>query len=171
MGPINCPQTSVRNCHSTLHKIPKGQIWFTPRQKPRVTPTTCVLHYMRDPVSHPYKTTEKMIFLFFFSIFTFLDKRREGKIFGPNGKPGPRSCVIFRNMLISVSEQLLDSLRTPNLENHDLWAVHDGLFNSFAATTSYLEAISHTRNLRTPHAVVCRYYYRQHFISDDEMVA
>jgi len=25
MGPLGCPETSVTNCHSTLHKIPEEQ--------------------------------------------------------------------------------------------------------------------------------------------------
>jgi len=39
MIPIGCPETSVRNYHPKLHKIPKSQIYITPRRKPEITHT------------------------------------------------------------------------------------------------------------------------------------
>jgi hypothetical protein len=48
--------------------------------------------------------------------------------------PCPRLLVIFRNKLIFYGEELSAPRPTPKLEDHLLLAVHDCLFNIFAAT-------------------------------------
>jgi hypothetical protein len=48
-------------------------------------------------------------------------------------RPGPRLLVYFRNRLIFYGEELLAPRPTPKLEDHRLTAVHDCLFNIFAA--------------------------------------
>jgi hypothetical protein len=48
--------------------------------------------------------------------------------------PGPRLCIVFRNMEIFYGEELLAPRPTPKLEGHPLSAVRDCLFNVFAAT-------------------------------------
>jgi hypothetical protein len=48
--------------------------------------------------------------------------------------PGPRLCDMFRNMVIFYGEEPLAPRPTPKLEDHPLSAVHDCLFNVFAAT-------------------------------------
>jgi hypothetical protein len=65
--------------------------------------------------------------------------------------PGLRLLVIFRNKLIFYGEELLAPHPTPKLQGHISSAVHDCLFNIFAATL-HLEAISSILNLRTYHA-------------------
>jgi len=55
-------------------------------------------------------------------------------------------------------EGLLAPRPTPNLEYHPLSAVHDCLFNLFAATL-HKGVRSSIRNLRTRHAVVTGTYY------------
>ena len=50
-------------------------------------------------------------------------------------------------------EELLAPRPTPKLEDHPVSAVHDHLFNIFAATL-IIGGRSSTRNLRTRHAVV-----------------
>jgi hypothetical protein len=47
---------------------------------------------------------------------------------------GPRLLIHFRNKLIFYGEELLAPHPTPKLEDHPLSAVHDSLFNIFAAT-------------------------------------
>jgi hypothetical protein len=49
-------------------------------------------------------------------------------------RPGPRPFVKFRNKIIFYGEALLATLSTPKLEDNPLLAVHDCLFNIFAAT-------------------------------------
>jgi hypothetical protein len=49
-------------------------------------------------------------------------------------RPGPRLCVVFRNMVIFYGEELLAPRATPKLEGHPLSALRDCLFNVFAAT-------------------------------------
>jgi hypothetical protein len=49
-------------------------------------------------------------------------------------QPGLRLLVVFRNKLIFYCEKLLAPRPTPKLEDHPLSAVHDCLFNIFAAT-------------------------------------
>jgi hypothetical protein len=46
--------------------------------------------------------------------------------------PGPRLCIVFRNMVIFYGEELLAPRPTPKLEDQPLSAVRDCLFNIFA---------------------------------------
>jgi hypothetical protein len=48
--------------------------------------------------------------------------------------PGPRLCIVFRNMVIFYGEKFLAPRPNPKLEGHPLSAVRDCLFNVFAAT-------------------------------------
>jgi hypothetical protein len=48
--------------------------------------------------------------------------------------PGPRLCIVFRNMVIFYGEELLAPRQTPKLEDYPLSSVRDCLFNVFAAT-------------------------------------
>jgi hypothetical protein len=48
--------------------------------------------------------------------------------------PGPRLCIVIRNMVIFCGDELLAPRPTPKLEDHPLSAVRDCLFNVFAAT-------------------------------------
>jgi hypothetical protein len=48
--------------------------------------------------------------------------------------PGPRLCIVVRNMVIFYGEKLLAPHPTPKLEGHPLSAVRDCLFNVFEAT-------------------------------------
>jgi hypothetical protein len=48
--------------------------------------------------------------------------------------PGPRLCIVFRNVVIFYGEELLAPRPTPKLEDHPLSAVRNCLFNVFAAT-------------------------------------
>jgi len=68
--------------------------------------------------------------------------------------PGPRlSMSTFRNKIRLYSEELLTPRPTPNLEDHPFLAVHDCLFNIFAATLHF-GGRSPICNLRTHHTVV-----------------
>ena len=68
--------------------------------------------------------------------------------------PGPRlSMSTFRNKIWLYSGELLTPRPTPNLEDHPFLAVHDCLFNIFAATLHF-GGRSPICNLRTHHAVV-----------------
>jgi hypothetical protein len=58
-----------------------------------------------------------------------------------------RLLVIFHNKLIFYGEKLIAQRPTPKLEEHALSAVHDCIFNIFAATL---------HNWRTHHAMVTR---------------
>jgi hypothetical protein len=95
---------------------------------------------VRDQVSHPYKTTGKIIFLCIL-IFVFLDSKPEDSTH-PCPKShipfpllklyqrisaGPRLCQMFRNVIIFYGE-LLAPLPTPKLEGHPLSAVRDFIF-------------------------------------------
>jgi hypothetical protein len=42
--------------------------------------------------------------------------------------PGPRLCMVFRNMVIFYGEELLAPRPTPKLEDHPLSAVRDWIF-------------------------------------------
>jgi hypothetical protein len=42
--------------------------------------------------------------------------------------PGPRLCIVFRNMVIFYGEELLVLRPTPKLEDHPLSAVRDCIF-------------------------------------------
>jgi hypothetical protein len=42
--------------------------------------------------------------------------------------PGPRLCIVFRNMVIFYGEELLAPRPTPKLEDHPLLAVRDCIF-------------------------------------------
>jgi hypothetical protein len=64
--------------------------------------------------------------------------------------PGPRLCIVFRNMVISFGEELLAPRPTPKLEDHPLSAVRDCIF----AATLHIGCRSSIRNPRTRHAVV-----------------
>jgi hypothetical protein len=48
--------------------------------------------------------------------------------------PGPRLCIVIRNIVIFYGEELLALRPTLKLEGHSLSAVRDCLFNVFAAT-------------------------------------
>ena len=63
-----------------------------------------------------------------------------------------RSCKCFLTWIFH-REGLLAARPTPKLEDHPLSAVHDCLFNLFAATL-HIGGRSSIRNLRTRHAVV-----------------
>ena len=54
-------------------------------------------------------------------------------------------------------EELLEPRPIPKLEDHPLSAVHDCLFNIFAATL-HIGVRSSIRNLRMRYAVVCTQY-------------
>jgi hypothetical protein len=71
----------------------------------------------------------------------------------PINSPGPRLCIVFRNMVIFYGEELLAPRPIPKLEGHPLLAVRNCLFNVFAATLRS-GGRSSIRNLRTRHAVV-----------------
>ena len=68
--------------------------------------------------------------------------------------PGPRLTVwMFRNMICFYCEQLLAPRPTPKLEDHPLSAVHDSLFDIFAAPF-HIGGRSSNCNLRMRHAMV-----------------
>ena len=68
--------------------------------------------------------------------------------------PGSRLCPwIFRNKIQFYSEELLAPRATPRLEDHPLSAVHECLFNIFAATLD-IGGRSYICNQRTCHTVV-----------------
>ena len=74
--------------------------------------------------------------------------------FTPMQSPRLRLCLwIFRNKIRFHGEELLTPHPTPKLEDHPLSAVHDCLFNIFAATL-HIGGCSSICNLRTCHAVV-----------------
>ena len=84
-----------------------------------------------DQVSHPYTTTGKIIV-----------------------SPGPSLLdECFINMIRFYGGELLAPHPTPKLEDHLLSAVHDYLFNIFAATL-HIGGPSSIRNMRTCHAMV-----------------
>ena len=60
---------------------------------------------------------------------------------------------VFQNNFVFHGEELLAPRPTPKLEDHLLSAVHDCLFNIFAAAL-HIGGRSSIRNLRTRHAVV-----------------
>ena len=60
-------------------------------------------------------------------------------------------------------EELLAPRPTPKMEDHTLSAVHECLFNLFAATP-HKGGRSSIRNLRTRHAVVTRTHYTVQFL-------
>ena len=60
---------------------------------------------------------------------------------------------MFHNLICFYSEELLAPRPTPKLEDHPLSAVHDYLFNIFAATL-HIGGRSSIRNLRTHHAML-----------------
>jgi hypothetical protein len=66
--------------------------------------------------------------------------------------PGPRLCQMFRNMVIVYGEELLAPRPTPKLKNHPLSAVHDCLFNVFAATLRIRRPFFHSQ----PEDAPCR---------------
>jgi hypothetical protein len=59
-------------------------------------------------------------------------------------------CITFSNKLVLYSKELLAPCSTPNLWDHLLSAVHDGLFSIFAATLHIWRLSLH---LKTHHAV------------------
>jgi hypothetical protein len=63
--------------------------------------------------------------------------------------PGPRLCIVFRNMVIFYGEELLAPRPTPNLEDHLLSAVRDCIF---AATLHIRRAFLHPQ----PEDAPCR---------------
>ena len=68
--------------------------------------------------------------------------------------PGdPSAGVVYLRIVLSPEQALLAPRPTPKLEDHPLSAVHDCLFNLFAATL-LIGGRSSIRNLRTRHAVV-----------------
>jgi hypothetical protein len=80
-----------------------------------------------------------------YSLCSFLQPRVTSSLFGPNILlsalfsnqricPGPRPFVTFHNKLIFYGEELLVPRPTPKLQDHPLSAVHNCLFNIFAAT-------------------------------------
>jgi len=72
--------------------------------------------------------------------------------------PGPRlTRWLFSNRICFYVEGLLAPRPPPKLEDHPLSAVHDCLFNIFAATL-HIGGRSSIRNLRTRHAVVTGSY-------------
>jgi hypothetical protein len=48
--------------------------------------------------------------------------------------PGPRLCIVVRNMAIFYGEDLLAPRLIPKLKSYPLSAVRDCLFNVFTAT-------------------------------------
>jgi hypothetical protein len=68
--------------------------------------------------------------------------------------PGPRlSAWTFCNKICFYNEELLAPCTTPKLEEQTLSAVHDYLFNIFAATL-HNDGCSSFRNLRMRHAML-----------------
>ena len=67
------------------------------------------------------------------------------------------ACMCFLTWLF-YREGLLAPRPTPKLEDHPLSAVHDCLFNWFAATL-HIGGCSSIRNLRARHAVVTGTHY------------
>ena len=65
---------------------------------------------------------------------------------------------MFHKMTFFYGDGLLAIRPTPKLDDHPLSAVHDCLFNLFAATL-HIEGRSSIRNLRTRHAVVTGTHY------------
>ena len=63
------------------------------------------------------------------------------------------TCICFVIRPIFLRKVLLAPRLTPKVEDHTLSAVHDFLFNIFAATL-HIGGRSSLRNLRTRHAVV-----------------
>jgi hypothetical protein len=68
-------------------------------------------------------------------------------------KQVPGSVRTFRNNACFYGDELLAPRPTPKLEDHPLSALHDCLFNIFAATLS-IGGCSSIRHPRTSHAVV-----------------
>jgi hypothetical protein len=66
--------------------------------------------------------------------------------------PGPRLCIVLRNMVICYGEELLAPRPTPKLEDHPLSAVRDCLFNIFAATLHICRPFLHPQ----PEDAPCR---------------
>ena len=67
--------------------------------------------------------------------------------------PGPRFVLRLRNVIRLCGEVLLAPRSSRKLEDHLLSAVHDCLFNIFAATL-HTAGRSSIRDLKTRHAVV-----------------
>jgi hypothetical protein len=67
--------------------------------------------------------------------------------------PGPRNMYPFHNKASLYGEKLLATRPTPKLRDHPFSAVHDCLFNIFAATL-HTGGLSSIRKLWTRHAVV-----------------
>jgi hypothetical protein len=67
--------------------------------------------------------------------------------------PGPRQMYPFCNKASFYSDNLFAPCPSPKLENHPSSAVHDCLFNIFAATL-HIGGCSYIHNLKTRHAVV-----------------
>jgi hypothetical protein len=66
--------------------------------------------------------------------------------------PGPRLCIVFRNMVIFYGEELLAPRPNTKLEDHPLSAVRDCLFKVFAATIHIPRPFLH----RQPDDAPCR---------------
>ena len=88
-------------------------------------------HNVSEQVSHPYKTTGKVII-----------------------SPGPGLTVrIFSNKTRFYGEELLGPCPTPKIEDHTLSAIRESLFDIFA-TTLHIGGRSPTRNPRSRRVVL-----------------
>jgi hypothetical protein len=84
---------------------------------------------MWDQVSHPYRTTGKIILLYVL-LFTILDSKLEEKYFTRNDtKRSIQHCKMFRDIVSFYGEELSTKRSTPNLEDHPLLAARDCLFS------------------------------------------
>jgi hypothetical protein len=73
-------------------------------------------------------------------------------------RPGPRLCECFCYKLIFYGEELLAPRPTPKLEDHPLSAVHDCLFNIFAAFNS-LNIFLHETLLPYPNITLIAFFF------------
>ena len=81
----------------------------------------------------------------------------------PEGSLPHSQVPVIRTNLLFYDEELLAPHPTPKLEDHPLSAVHNCLFNVFAATL-HTGGHSSTCNPRTRHAVVTRMHLSRHKI-------
>ena len=107
-------------------------------KSPPLVPILSQLDPVHTPTSHFLRSP-----FFFFLLKSY-----------PIISPDPRLSVwIFHNKIRIYGEELLAPRPNPKLEDHPLSAVHNCLFNIFAATL-HIGGCSFIRSLRTRHAMV-----------------